>query len=121
MKDLFGFARIGADMLYDSKANVYVTEKSDEDTVFAEDALTFVKRYSEQPCRISQKTVGASNDGVVGYETKLFIAPELNIPAGSRIEVTDIHGNVDKYKNSSDSFDSYTSHQEITLAKDDWT
>lgn len=121
MKELFGFARIGADMLYDSKADIYVAERVDEDSVFEEDALAFVERYSEQPCRASQKSVGASKDGVIGYETKLFIAPELDIPAGSRIVVTDIHGNVDKYKNSSDSFDSYTSHQEITLAKDDWT
>lgn len=117
MINAFAFARKATEKLYDSKADIFVMEKIDGGSVFAEDKQRPKLIYALEPCRVSQKSIGASESGAVQYETKLIISPDLDIPAGSRVVVTDIHGNVDEYVYSGDPFDSYTSHQEITLSK----
>jgi hypothetical protein len=74
--------------------------------------------YSDQPCRISQKSLGhndqteAQND--IRYETKLFIAPELEIMQGDVIEVT--RGTVTRAYIAGEPF-LYTSHQEVSLQR----
>lgn len=75
-----------------------------------------------QPCRLS---FGASrtNTGEAATETtheaQLFLAPEIVIPAGSRVTVTQ-HGYTWEYKLSSDPA-VYSTHQEIKFSlKDRW-
>lgn len=116
----FGFARRAAEKLYDSKADVWAfVDDTTNESVFAEEKLKPERIHESVPCRVSQKSIGAADGGNISYETKLFISPDVTIPAGSRLEVTDPHGNVDKYVLSGDSFDSYITHQEITLKKDE--
>lgn len=120
MMKAFGFARRAIEKMYDSKADIYVIEKDDDsESIFAEENTHAPLKHENKPCRVSQKPIGAAADGSIQYQVKLIISPDLHIPAGSRIEVTDIHGNVDKYVRSGDPFDSYTSHQEIDLMKDE--
>lgn len=121
MMQAFGFARRALEKMYDSKADIEVFKEDDSEStsVFAEESTKPSIKYYDQPCRVSQKPIGAATDGNVQYQVKLIISPDLNIPAGSRIKVTDSHGNVDQYVRSGDPFDSYSSHQEIDLMKDD--
>ena len=71
----------------------------------------------DEPCRVSYNREQATNiqDGaaVISQSITLFIRPDLEVKAGSTIEVTQ-HGVTTKYKGSSKSA-LYTNHQEIVL------
>lgn len=73
--------------------------------------------YENQKCRVSYKNISAANQtesfATTAQEIKLFIAPELLIPPGSTIEVTQ-NNRTEKYKSSGKAA-VYTNHQEIIL------
>ena len=73
--------------------------------------------YENQKCRVSYKNISAANQtesfATTAQEIKLFIAPELVIPAGSMIEVTQ-NNRTEKYKSSGKAA-VYKNHQEIIL------
>ena len=73
-----------------------------------------------EPCRLSFKTTAsASYDGIVSglvQTIKLFLRPELEVLAGSKITVTQ-NGRTTKYKFSGQAA-VYTNHQEILLELD---
>ncbi len=72
---------------------------------------------TEQPCRLSfqSRNSAAKDDGysTVSQSVVLFIAPEVEIPSGSKITVTQ-NGKTTDYCRSGESA-VYTSHQEIAL------
>ena len=82
------------------------------ETVFTEKAV-----LTEQPCRLSfqSRNSAAKDDGysTVSQSVVLFIAPEVEIPSGSKITVTQ-NGKTTDYCRSGESA-VYTSHQEIAL------
>lgn len=72
---------------------------------------------TDEPCRLSynheQSTNIQSGAAVVSQSITLFIRPDLIIPPGSVIEITQ-HNRTEKYKRSGKPA-VYTSHQEIVL------
>jgi len=72
---------------------------------------------TDQPCRLSYKTVTVAREGggavEVAQSVKLFCAPELAVKAGSKLAVTR-EGITVEYKNSGVPA-IYASHQEIPL------
>lgn len=88
-----------------------------------EDPITHVTTFKDVPLFIDQKcklsyekqtaTTPTGGPAVIAQTTKLFIAPELDIPAGSKIIVTQ-HGKTTDYARSGEPA-VYTDHQEITL------
>lgn len=70
-----------------------------------------------EPCRLSYNYEQATNiqngAAVVSQSITLFIRPDLVIPTGSVIEITQ-HGNTVKYKGSGQPA-VYSNHQEIIL------
>ena len=72
---------------------------------------------TDEPCRVSYNREQATNvqngAAVISQSITLFIRPDLEVKAGSVIEVTQ-HGVTTKYKGSSKSA-LYTNHQEIIL------
>ncbi|WP_440051636.1 hypothetical protein [Lysinibacillus sphaericus] len=88
-----------------------------------EDPITHVTKYQEvelftdQKCKLSfekqTSTTPTGGPALIAQTTKLFIAPELNIPAGSKIIVTQ-HGKTTEYARSGEPA-IYTDHQEIQL------
>lgn len=77
--------------------------------------------YTDQPCRISQKSLG-SNDQTeaqnqIQYEIKLFISPELDIRQGDAIEVA--RGSVIRTYTAGEPF-LYPTHQEISLQRKEY-
>lgn len=71
----------------------------------------------DQPCKLSFERITTTNQtdtvGIVTQSTKLFIAPELDIKAGSKIVVTQ-RGRTTEYTRSGEPA-IYSSHQEIQL------
>lgn len=88
-----------------------------------EDPITHVTKHEEVPLFIDQKcklsyekqtsTTPTGGPAVIAQTTKLFIAPELDIPAGSKVIVTQ-HGKTTEYGRSGEPA-IYTDHQEIML------
>ena len=75
-----------------------------------------VDLFSDIPCRLSFSTLKSTSDetvATVSQTTKLFLAPEINVPAGCKITVTQ-NGRATEYKQSGEPA-IYTSHQEIQL------
>lgn len=74
--------------------------------------------FENQPCRLSFKnlstTIKKEGPAEVVQVTKLFIAPELKIPAGSKIVVTQKSGRTTEFSYSGVPA-VYPSHQEIIL------
>lgn len=76
------------------------------------------------PCRVSYSSKNSAKNGDEAYSTtqttKLFIAPDIEIKAGSKILVT--QNNVIKEYASSGESAIYSGHQEIVIEKfKDWT
>ncbi|NGP59989.1 ABC transporter ATP-binding protein [Paenibacillus thiaminolyticus] len=76
--------------------------------------------YENQPCRISQKALAVNGQreaqNVISYETKLFIAPELEILQGDTVEVT--RGRITTTYTAGEPFP-YPTHQEVILLRKD--
>ena len=88
-----------------------------------EDPITHVTTFKEVPlftdqkCKLSYEkqtsTTPTGGPAVIAQTTKLFIAPELDIPAGSKIIVTQ-HGKTNEYGRSGEP-GIFMDHQEIVL------
>ena len=76
-----------------------------------------VALFENLPCRLSFKNISQTSQtesfAVSSQVVKLFIAPEVYVPPGSVVEVTQ-NGITRKYKHSGISA-VYTNHQEIVL------
>ena len=76
-----------------------------------------VEIFKNEPCRLSFKTISQSEQTELGANTSqvvtLFISPEVYIPPGSTIEVT--QNNVTRTSRHSGISAVYTNHQEIVL------
>ncbi|MEK3973720.1 hypothetical protein [Psychrobacillus sp. FSL K6-1267] len=88
-----------------------------------EDPVTHVSSFQEVPlltkqkCRLSfekqMTTTNTVGPAVIAQTTKLFIAPELDIPAGSKITVTQEGRTLDFARSGEPAI--YSNHQEILL------
>lgn len=80
-------------------------------------SLEEVVLCEDEPCRLSHMTIGAADNtdtvAKIVQTIKLFIRPEIIIPAGSKIEVSQ-NGRVKKYIASGESA-VYSNHQEVVL------
>lgn len=108
-------------LLWVGRCNVYeYRDVTDPETHQTHQELTQI--ISDEPCRLSQNNVSnshvdivKSNNGVpyIDRLVVIFIRPDLDIKAGSVIEVTQ-HGRTDKYKRAGKPA-VYSNHQEIVL------
>lgn len=105
---------------YESTCSVYVyRDKFDEDTKQTKRVRDIL--IENQPCRLSYQTqafaslVSSQTDGVpAAYQsTKIFMAPELDIPENSEIEVN-WFGRLLKFKRSSVPV-IHANHQEVMV------
>lgn len=102
--------------LWKGKCTIYVKQESvnqtNKRTKFVEHAV-----YIDQPCKLSfasiKQAMENTNTSKVTQVVKLFISNVINIPAGSKIIVTQ-NGVTNEYQNSGEPA-VYTNHQEIIL------
>lgn len=116
--------------LYTDRATIYCYQEV-KDPNSKTTKLVPMPVYSDQPCRISQKALGrngqteAQND--ILYETKLFIAPEVEILQGDMLEVTRGRMTAAGWepiaatrKYSAGEPFIYHAHQEVSLERKEW-
>lgn len=109
-------ARKAIEAMYDGTCTITEHQKvknADKSTGFKD-----VVVLKDQPCRLSFKTISQTNPNENGAAamvqvTKLFIAPEIALKAGSKITVMQ-NGVTTEYKNSGKPA-VYTTHQEVIL------
>lgn len=107
--------RLALERTYTDRLTVQRIEKV---KVNGETKQRLVTVYEQQPCRISQKTLGTNGQtesvNRIAYETKLFIAPELEIKQGDTLTVT--RGPLTRTYTAGEPF-LYESHQEISIQR----
>ena len=73
--------------------------------------------FEDQPCRVSHSTVKSTDSqngtAVIAQSAVLYIDPQLEIPEGSKIRIT--QNNITKTYTRSGSPAVYTAHQEIPI------
>lgn len=93
-------------------------EHENEDFTTSFGPVTLVEN---QPCRISFTTIDSVSEKDMSYRViqvvKLFLAPEITVPEGSKITVSH-DGRTDVY-NSTGKPAVYPTHQEIIMKTDD--
>lgn len=113
---MFLTARKQIEMLYSDRCTITKKETS-EDPVTHRSSHEDATVCSDYPCRLSfssvQSTNNSGNAAKIVQEAKLFIAPEISVPAGSRIVVIR-DGRESKWKCSGLPAQ-YSTHQEIAL------
>lgn len=75
-----------------------------------------------EPAKVILKGLKASEQSFYGtdaYDAKLLIRNGLKIPAGAEIDVTDVNGQVTRYKRASKGYAGYASHQEVAMVRDE--
>lgn len=111
-----GKTRKALELLYDGLCDVIEhkkTKKADGSTGFSE-----VVVLEKQPCRLSFKTIynteiQNNSAALTKQAVTLFVAPELNIRAGSKVVVT--QNDISTAYKSSGTPAAYSTHQEIPL------
>lgn len=109
--------RLALERTYADRVTVQRVEKV---KVNGETKQQLVTVFEQRPCRISQKTLGTNGQtesvNNIAYETKLFIAPELEIRQGDTLTVT--RGEFTRTYTAGEPFP-YSSHQEISIQRKD--
>lgn len=110
--------RQAIEQLYEDRATIS-RHMEYEDPITMETKYGLAPVYENQPCRISQRALAtnAQTETVnqIAYETKLFIAPELEIKQGDVVEVT--RGGITRKYTAGEPF-IYPTHQEISIQRD---
>ncbi|MDR2024383.1 MAG: hypothetical protein LBQ71_14320 [Hungatella sp.] len=108
--------RTAIESTYDGTCNIYEKQSyKDPDTKVTSQRL--VKKVENQPCHLSFSSISATDDtetvSKLWQVTKLFLAPEITVMPGSKIEVIQA-GRTEFYSGSGQPA-VYGSHQEIVL------
>lgn len=109
-------ARKAQERLYAGKCTITEYQKvKDEQTRLTRDVETVV--LEDEPCRLSFETLHAAvrseSAAAVSQTVKLFISPEVSVPAGSRITVTQDGKTADYTCSGTPAV--YPTHQEVML------
>lgn len=109
-------ARKAIESLYDSACTV-IEYRQEKDPVTKKTTSREVELYQDKPCKLSYSSINKSNQTEAANSAtqiiKVFIAPELDIKAGSKLVITR-KGRTVEYKNSGVPA-VYDTHQEIVL------
>ena len=102
--------------LWDGLCDVYVLETA-VNKENGRDESTEIQKIHGEPCRLSFSSVSSTTekDGapLIQQAVKLFVSKEVEIPAGSKIVVTQ-EGQTNAYAQSGEAA-FYSTHQEIML------
>lgn len=108
--------RKSLEKLWKGTCAIYVNQEI-VDPITKRSSFKLVSLYSNQPCKLSNVSITTTNPNNNAFEvtqkTKLFISPELGIPAGCKIVVTQ-NSKTTEYERSGEPY-IFTNHQEIML------
>lgn len=104
--------------LYDSKLSIIekVEKKVNGITKFVDSVVA-----SDVPCRISTKSainpVNQTENAKQTFVLALYVAPDVVIKAGSKLEVTNIHGETVEYRRTGEGIGSYNTHKAYPIER----
>ena len=108
--------RAAIESLYAGRCDI-ISQQEVFDPVTKQTGFKDVTVVSQQPCRLSFKSITAVQEGSgaakVTQVIKVFMAPEIEVRAGSRLVITQ-NGKTAEYKASGEPA-LYSGHQEIIL------
>ena len=116
MVDTSKYADMIRDMWSDRFSVTVREEVTDPETKLTD--FSEVIKIQDEPCKLSYSAPQPAAEGhaaSAGMTAKLFVSPDINIPAGSRIRV-EHHGRIFEFSRSGEPA-VYTNHQEIELEK----
>ena len=120
MIDAFNKLKEVAPILWNDKVTIKATKKVvNEHHITTSEPVTVV---TDEPAKVILKGLKAGEQSFFGtdeYDATMLIRIGIDVPAGSTIIVTDVNGNVTKYKRSSKGYSGYVSHQEIAMTRDE--
>ncbi len=103
---------------YDGLLSAYIRVKKKVD---GETKLIKEKLYENVRCALSKVSTPSTRQtdaqNAIAYDSKLFVPPDISIPPGSEIEVSQ-YGKTYQFINSAESF-VYPTHQELLLERKD--
>lgn len=103
-------------MLWKGTCTIYIRQEK-QNPVNKRTEFDEIPVYTDEPCKLSFETLTTTAENgtaaTVTQKTKLFIAPEIEIPAGSKITVTQ-NGKTADYEQSGEP-GMFTNHQEVML------
>ena len=109
-----------APMLWNDKVTIQTTKKViNEHHITTSEPVTVV---TDEPAKVLLKGLKTGEESFFGtdeYDATLLIRTGIEVPAGSTIIVTDVNGQITKYKRSSKGYSGYVSHQEIAMTRDE--
>jgi hypothetical protein len=113
--------RAAIETLYEDRAIISRYLETEELSGETKLSVNPVPVYTDQPCKLSQSGLSKNNQteaqNDIGYEAKLFIAPEILIHQGDIIEITRaVNGSKWTYT-AGEPFPPYWSHQEVNLER----
>ena len=113
---MYTAARATIESTYEDKCTVTEIQHSKNPVTFLQEEKE-VCTVENQPCRLSFSNISSVGDGdyaVTAQTVKLFIAPEIEIKAGSKITIVQKDGSTHHYKRSGVA-GVWSTHQEIML------
>lgn len=120
MIDAFNKLKDIVPILWTDKVTIQATKKvANEHHITTNEPVTVV---TDEPAKVVLKGLKAGEQSFFGtdeYDAKLLIRTGIDVPAGATITVTDVNGEVTKYKRSSKGYSGYVSHQEIAMTRDE--
>lgn len=118
---MYDLARRQFEKQYDSLMTIKELQASDDD-IFS-DGEEWTAVVSDEPCRVSKKQQLLATDKGdtpnIGYYIALYCKPDVKVRPGSKILITNTHGETREYARTGEAFNSYKTHQEISIARSD--
>ncbi|WP_227856136.1 hypothetical protein [Clostridioides sp. ES-S-0048-02] len=109
-------ARKAIELLYRDKCTI-VEYQPVKDPITKRTNNKEVVALENQPCKLSYKNIVSATEGKVaklGQTIKLFISPNINVKAGSKLTITNQNNVTKEYVRSGESA-IYPNHQEVIL------
>lgn len=104
------------ELLWNGSCTIKIRQEN-KDSVTKRIKFDEVSIYEDKPCKLSYVIITATNENnnaaIVIQKAKLIIAPEIDIPPGSKIIVTQ-NGKTAEYEKSGEP-GMFSNHQEVIL------
>lgn len=116
--DIYAFARAEFEKYYNCLMTVKQWGTTRTGSV-TDGGWVEVSGMTSVPCRVSQNSVTrpAKQDvaATTTRDTTIYCSPDVEIPEGTLLEVTDVRGRVTTYKKSSTPINHHNTHQAIVV------
>ncbi|MDF7636930.1 hypothetical protein PT274_01450 [Leuconostocaceae bacterium ESL0958] len=111
-------AKSAAAMLYRDTATIYSLQNDGPSQGFSDSSKGMKIIAENVPVKVNKKQLSSltgNGYAVDQYDAVILMDNSVKVPAGALFEVTDINGVKKTYRQSSQGYSSYATHQEIAV------